>query len=546
MQVATFGSTCSPCSAQHVKNVNAEEFLDRYPQAVKAIIENHYVDDYLDSFKTVNEAIQIGCQVKMIHKDGGFEIRNFLSNSHAVLEGIDEAVFRECKELNLETTSGTESVLGMKWLTEDDCFTFSISTHAELRQILLASHVPTKREVLKVVMSLFDPLGLIANVIIHGRILMQNIWSSGAEWDDKINLALFEQWRQWITIISTLECLKIPRCLFPATNIDDLHTLQVHIFVDASSSAYSAVGYFRIVGKHGPHVALVTAKTKVAPLKAITIPKLELLAAVLGTRLLNSICSVHTLTTIKRFLWTDSSTVVAWIKSKQRKFNSYVAVRVGEILATTSADEWRWISTKDNVADDATRWGKGPNVTINNRWFNGPEFLYLDEANWPQPTLKATNTEEHLMIHQHTLSEPLIEVNRFSRWEKLMRAQAYVHRFIDNIKKKHRNMSIERGNILQEEIIRAENSLWRQSQAETFSNEIVILEKSKGQPQMKHPNVSKSSSIALRWPYMDVNGILRMRGRIDAASWTIITGNIAMQIEKPSSMKFASASKFPN
>ncbi|XP_055527534.1 uncharacterized protein LOC129720124 [Wyeomyia smithii] len=502
MQVATFGATCSPCSAQYVKNVNANEFIDRHPKAVKAITENHYVDDYLDSFKTVQEAIQVGSEVKMIHKNGGFEIRNFLSNSRVVLEGVNESVSGECKELNLETSCGAESVLGMKWLPKDDYFTYTLSTRDDLRQIMLSTYVPTKREVLRVTMSLFDPLGLIAYVIIHGRILMQNIWSSGADWDDKINSTLFNQWRQWITLLSSLELLRIPRCLFPSNEIDDLNTLQVHIFVDASSSAYSAVGYFRIDGKGGPHVSLVAAKTKVAPLKAITIPKLELYAAVLGTLLMNSICSRHTLTITKRFLWTDSSTVVAWIQSKQRKYTNYVAIRVEEILATTNVEELRWISTKNNVADDATRWGKGPNLKLSSRWFNGPEYLHKDESRWPQNASNVINIEP-LMIHQHTISFQLVELRRFSRWERLLHTQAYVLRFIDNIRRKQRKESIERGNLLQDELIRAENILLKQSQAEMFSDEIALLESSKGPPEKRHPTVSKSSIIVSRWPFMD-------------------------------------------
>ncbi|XP_062704441.1 uncharacterized protein LOC134286784 [Aedes albopictus] len=171
MDVATFGSTCSPVSVQFVKDLNAAEFSEQYPRAAVAITKHHYVDDYLDSFQTVQEATEVVNEVKLVHSKGGFELRNFLSNSGEVLQGIGEKSGDPIKELALERAENTESVLGMKWMPSVDCFTYTVNFREDLQWILNRNHVPTKREILRVVMSLFDPLGLVSFFLIQGKVL---------------------------------------------------------------------------------------------------------------------------------------------------------------------------------------------------------------------------------------------------------------------------------------------------------------------------------------------------------------------------------------
>ena len=520
MDVATFGSTSSPCSAQYVKNVNAEEFADEYPRAAYAI-HYHYVDDYLDSFVSREKAILIGKQVKMIHREGGFELRNFQSNDAQIAAEVGE-LSEECdKSLFLDKSEGVESVLGMRWTPSDDCFTYDLTMRRDLAIIIQEGHVPTKREVLRVVMSLFDPLGLIAFYLVHGKILMQEIWASGAQWDDVINERLYDRWVQWKRLLHQLSSIQVPRCYFPTAEAEVYRSLQVHVFVDASESAYSSVAYFRVESDHGPLVALVGAKSKVAPLKMLTIPRLELQAAVLGTRLLNSVISMHGLPVAQRFLWTDSATVLAWLQSEQRRYHQYVGFRIGEILSSTEVREWRWVPSKQNVADVATKSGPGPQIDSSNRWFFGPEFLQQPEQKWPQRCNPILSTEEDLRscnLHHSTANE-LVDVNRFSRWDRLLRSMAYAHRFVNNIRRCQRGESLERGALIQQELKTAEESLWRQAQRAFYSIEIPLLQKTSGRPEAFHEGIPKSSSIHKLWPFMDQDGILRKRSRLSAASW---------------------------
>lgn len=156
MMVVTFGLTCSPSQAQFIKNKNAMEFISEYPEAVNTIVNNHYVDDMLDCEHTLEAAEKRINEVKLIHKKGGFEIRNFLSNSKELLQRIGENTDQHDKNLNVSVELGTERVLVMFWNTATDCFTFSLQYTKINERILSGEIYPTKREVLRVLMSVFD------------------------------------------------------------------------------------------------------------------------------------------------------------------------------------------------------------------------------------------------------------------------------------------------------------------------------------------------------------------------------------------------------
>ncbi|XP_049292260.1 uncharacterized protein LOC125768526 isoform X2 [Anopheles funestus] len=522
MDVATFGSSCSPAAAQYVKNLNAQEYANEFPRATSSIINNHYVDDYLESFKTVEEAIKIVKEVKLVHSKGGFTLRRFLSNSPEVIKSIGDPANEKSKDLMLERGENTGSVLGMKWKIEDDVFTFSFSSNESIQRIVREDHIPTKREVLKVVMSLFDPMGLISFYLVHGKTLIQDIWVKGIDWDDEIPGDLQQRWRQWTNLFPHLEGLRIPRCYFHVPSTTRLDDIQLHVFVDASETAYCAVAYFRLEIDGKTQVGLIGGKTKVAPLKTISIPKLELKAAVLGCRMLTKIKEQHSFTIHRHYLWSDAGVCLAWIKSANpRRYQQFVSVRVGEILTTTDPRDWRWVPSKLNVADLATKWNTGPELTNENPWFTGPHFLHEPEAQWPVKQSVPETNEEARVTHLHIQQavHP-IDSSRFSLWSKLLRSTAYIVRYKDNLKRKVDGQPLELGVLRQEELRRAEQSLWKIAQNEAYPDEIAELRKTKGEPEGRHHVVSKSSPIYKKWPFMDEDGILRMRGRVAASSYT--------------------------
>ncbi|XP_058840859.1 uncharacterized protein LOC131696330 [Topomyia yanbarensis] len=210
MDVATFGATCSPCSAQYIKNTNALDYSERYPDAALAIVENTYVDDYLDSRDTIEEALNLAMDVRLIHSKAGFEIRNWQSNSEQILARVGEKAPHATKSFLAEKTAIAERILGMVWIPNEDVFAFTAQFRPDLQPLLSGAIIPTKRQVLQVVMSLFDPLGIVSTFTVHGKILIQDVWRSGVGWDDSIINEDFSNWQRWVKRTSELDC-----CIFP-------------------------------------------------------------------------------------------------------------------------------------------------------------------------------------------------------------------------------------------------------------------------------------------------------------------------------------------
>ncbi|XP_055605274.1 uncharacterized protein LOC129753482 [Uranotaenia lowii] len=355
MDVAIFGATCSPTHSQYVKNLNAAEHSTQYPRAAEAIIDSHYMDDYLQSVHTVEEAVQLASEVTEVHSKAGFDIVNWMSSNPKVLAEIGAINPSAVKNLRFDKESTGERLLGMVWKPESDVFKFALNFRDDVTKLVDDGYIPTKRQILSVVMSIYDPLGLVATFVIHGKILIQDVWRTKTGWDEKVPTNIQDQWRLWLAVLSKLEGVQINRCYFPGYTITSLDNIQLHIFVDASEKAYAAVAYFRIVDRGTIRCTLVSSKTKVAPLELHSMPRMELLAAVIGARLKKTIIQEHSLHIAKTFMWSDSSTVLSWIRSDVRRYRQYVAFRVNEILNLTTIDEWNWVPTRLNVADEATK-----------------------------------------------------------------------------------------------------------------------------------------------------------------------------------------------
>ncbi|XP_055589277.1 uncharacterized protein LOC129741562 [Uranotaenia lowii] len=516
MDVATFGSSCSPSSAQFVKNRNAMEFAEEFPDAAEAIIKHHYVDDWLDSVDTVQEACKLAADVEYVQSQGGFKIHNWLSNSPQFLEQIGERDLADTKNLNLDRS--TERVLGMLWRRSDDVFIFSLNNN------LSVVH-PTKREVLRAVMSVFDPLGLLAFFIVHGKIIIQDIWKTKTNWDEKITEELRDRWIQWTEQFEKLSEAKIPRCYFPNYPKDSVKDIQLHIFCDASEQAYASVAFLRAQIEGSIHCALVSGKSKVAPLKTVSIPRLELQAAVLGVRLQKLIKEFHRLSISRTVYWSDSQTVLSWIKSDHRRYRQYVACRIGEILTESSVDDWRWIPSKENVADDATKWGQGPNFSNESRWFRGPQFLYHPEGEWPTDCKISIETTEELAECLHHFSArsffQLIRWERFSSWQTLWRSVATILKFFDMLRAKAKKVSYVMGPVTSEELTRAEDIIFKLVQKEVYFQELsALLEKSQsGSKTRTQSTLNRNSKLFRLSPFLDERGIIRLESRIIAASY---------------------------
>ncbi|XP_029734329.2 uncharacterized protein LOC115269635 [Aedes albopictus] len=368
MDVGTFGATCSPCQAQFIKNRNAEENEEEFPEAAEAIKKKHYVDDYLDSFDTEKEAIKVALEVTEVHARGGFCIRNWHSNSDALLKRVGEPSAGQPKAISIDSESGAERVLGLLWLPKEDIIAFA-------RNQQLHDIAPTKRNILRCVMSLFDSQGILSHITIQGRMIIQDTWRNQTQWDDEVAEAIRLRWFRWIKLFEEVDQMRLHRSYFPGFTAAEVGPVELHVFTDASEEAFACAAYFRATIMGRVHVTLVMAKAKVAPLKSLSVPRLELMGALLGARLAKAVKEYHTFSIARRVMWTDSKTTLAWVQSQHRRYRQFVAFRVGEILNKTEATEWRYVPTQHNPADDATKWGKGPSVDVTSRWFRGPDYI---------------------------------------------------------------------------------------------------------------------------------------------------------------------------
>ncbi|XP_065088896.1 uncharacterized protein LOC135710301, partial [Ochlerotatus camptorhynchus] len=477
VQVMTFGATCSPSCAQFVKNTNAQRFESQYPRAVEVIVKDHYVDDLLSSVETEAEALELIRQIQFIHGQAGFDIRGWLSNSRHVSELLKEQPNSD-KNLNIDSELATEKVLGMWWNTAADVFTFRLSVKHE-QELLEGSRVPTKREILRTLMTIFDPLGLLGNLLMFLKVLLQEIWRSGTEWDEPIGEAQFIKWRIWLKELPKVEDVSIPRCYrIKTSNNVETNKIQLHIFVDASIEGYAAVAYLRFEENGVIECSLVTAKTRVAPLKFVSIPRLELQAAVVGARLAKSIAENHRLKIQERYFWTDSRDVLYWLASDHRRFSQFVGFRVGEILETTEIAEWNWIPSRKNVADDGTKWQRAPDLTPSGRWFRGPEFLWKPKQEWPGPPTDqhVSTVELRRTVNHHSVVEDVIRTENFSSWWRLLRRIVFIRRFPLNIRRKLNGQPKIVGSVTQEELLLAECYAYQCAQRSSYAEEIVILQ----------------------------------------------------------------------
>ncbi|XP_055645639.1 uncharacterized protein LOC129782532 [Toxorhynchites rutilus septentrionalis] len=522
MNVAIFGSTCSPCSAQFVKNLNASEHSTEFPRAATAVIENHYVDDYLDSVDTAEEAVQLADEVKTIHERGGFELRHWLSNAPEVLERIGEESSESSKNFVMGKCTNSERILGMILIPQEDIFSFAVQFRSDLKKLVDGNGYPTKRELLSLVMSIFDPLGLVANFVIHGKVLVQDVWRSGIEWDETIPEAIYPMWNRWILALQELSSVRINRSYFPGYDPKSLESIELHVFVDASMTAYAAAAYFRIIDRETVRCTLVASKTKVAPLKQLSVPGLELQADVIGTRLMKTIIESHTIPIRRKIFWSDSNIVLAWLRSDQHQFHQFVAFRVGEILEQSEASDWRKVPTRWNVSDEATKWGNGPVAAETCRWQRGPESLYKNERDWPEQEKNWVTSEEMRIVnlHHRTGTEEIFKFERFSKWERLLRTAAYVRRFRYNCQKKKNELTLPDPEILnREELLEAELTVVRLIQRESFANEYATLVFNQQVPMEQRKLIDKNSKLYKLCPFLGGDGVIRKDGRIGAAPW---------------------------
>lgn len=446
--------------------------------------------------------IQLKHDLCHLLRRGGFRLRKWTSNSLKLLESIP----KEDRELQIPLDiTNLESIktLGLHWNPIDDAFSFKVDLETE-------SKICTKRAILSLTAKLFDPIGWIAPTVIMFKILLQLIWVSGVSWDDNIPNHLHTSYLKLLSDIKNIENIKIPRWIYTSTKQT---TIELHGFCDASNQAYAAVIYSRIINNKGEiYSSIITSKTKVAPIKVISTPRLELCGAVLLTKLMSKTIESMKLENSTIKLWTDSTIVLAWIQNQPNKYKSFVANRVSEIQEKFNAKHWKYVPSSLNPADCATR-GLEPSILLQHvLWWKGPPFLSENESCWPEFKLqkvKFFDTEEkpiHAFITLTTQSL-LSTIERFSSFSSLVRVFALVLRFINNSRYSNKKNI---GAIQPKELSKASEIIIKAVQKVYFQSEITALK--------QNQRLLTTSKMLTLNPFLDTDNILRVGGRLHHSS----------------------------
>ncbi|BES97016.1 Retrotransposon protein [Nesidiocoris tenuis] len=424
LNTVTFGLSCSPFLAQRVLRQHALNHQQMYPEAAHIVLNNTYIDDATAGNDSLSHLIAVKAQLIEMLRLGGFELGKWTSNHPALLEATSsgERMVRLCQD-----SEDTTKILGMHWNPAVDSFSYDVRSPplGFTRRILLSS-----------VARLYDPLGYIGPVVFQAKRLLQLTWTADLGWDDQLPDTIQSAWRQFVTELPVLSDISIARPLPPSPSQRELL-----VFGDASAAGYCAVAYLRGQKRGQTTMTLLKAKTKLAPLKTLTIPRLELCAAVLVSRLVKSLLPLqHNLNFGPIFCFTDSSTVLAWLNLPPYQLQVFVSNRIQQILSITQPAWWSHVRGSDNPADVGSR-GISPAALKNHSlWWTGPEWCLHAIDQWPRPTAFPTEdlpeikrSAQALLALAPPVSAQFLDcARRHSSFPRFVRSIAYVKRFLHN------------------------------------------------------------------------------------------------------------------
>ncbi|XP_046801121.1 uncharacterized protein LOC124418533 [Lucilia cuprina] len=491
----TYGTASAPFLSVRVLEQLAIDYNKSHPNASKILLEDFYVDDVLTGASSEQQLKQYRDELVDLLQQAGFQLSKWVSNSDTL------------KQTNHNTPSflkdnDSTKVLGIHWYSDEDRIRYKICLGDP-------QHV-SKRTILSDVARIFDPLGLVSPVVIKFKILFQELWLMNLGWDDPLPPDIADVWMKYREDLRNLNRLRLPRFV-PNMNTD----ITLHGFSEASLKAYSAVIYCLVKDKHGNiKLSLIASKTRVSPLKQISLPRLELCGALLLTRLMKSVILSLPHTNIQLRAWCDSTVVLSWLSVQPITLKTFVGNRTAEILETLPRSAWGHVCSKENPADCASR-GLMMNQLLNHDlWWSGPTFLKTSqqpESDSSQATINNTEVEAEmktttthsLTTRQHP-TERLLErtLANTSSWWKLLRIAAYVRRFVNLRVRKVKNPNTF---LTFDEIAQANITCLKMAQ-DYFSSERIKLQRGL--------DLDKGSKLTRLSPYIDELGLLRVGGRI--------------------------------
>jgi hypothetical protein len=490
-----FGAKSSP----FILNATILKHIIETPSSIsEAIKKNIYVDNVVNSFKTESEASDFYKQSRLLLTKGGFNLRSWQSNSTDVMSAA--------KQDNVQDEDIPTNVLGIKWDVNTDTLRLNpIDMHPP--------EIPTKRNIVSFMSKTYDPLGFVSPILVKAKMLVQELWKEKMDWDEPVGEDIKVQWDPIAQSIQRVSDISFTRRINMSTTSEQ-EPVILHVFSDASMKAYGAVAYIQ----NQDEVSLMMSKARVAPIKTLTVPQLELTAAVIASRLANHIISSlqNEANTIQLHMWSDSQIVLHWIRSN-KILPKFVSNRVKQIIELTKPDQWNYCPTDHNPADILSRGCTAEELVNSKLWWKGPTWLsstvemqqikdlhILTTMTSSQPDFSDDNPHTNIESNEQNI-QSVFDINRYSSYSRLRRVTAWMFRFINNLRKKDK----EHGTLKVHELTNAEHYIIKDCQLSAFPEVIKYLKQgSKG----KQPSIIEQLRL-----YVDDNGIIRSDGRIHNA-----------------------------
>lgn len=492
LTTVTYGLACAPFLALRTFNQLIEDEGENFPLAIPPLTKGRYVDDIFGGADSIPQAQNIVEQLNSLCMAGGFPLQKWISNHSAILESIP---------LNQQTSSASVQfedsaiihILGLCWNPSSNTFQFSITSSTK--------SIVTKRTILSTIAKIFDPLGLLAPITISAKILIQELWTIKLGWDDPLPFSVLDKWTLFQEHLQDIPKLIFLRWLTIKQNQD----IEIHGFCDASQLAMCAAIYVKTKGPEDKnHTHLICAKTKVAPIKKMTIPRLELTAAFLLTQLVSKVMNTLQLNRTPVFLWTDSAVVHTWINSHPSRWKEFVHNRVRHIQETLPQATWKFIPGVANPSDYGTRGFTASQLIQHTSWWTGSAWLSQEPSTWPQepqPVHRKENLEERasqVLVANQELKRPWNLINKYSNLTRLLRITAWCMRAIA-LFRRSQNFT---PNITTEELETAKVYWIKNVQQSSFQQELKSL--SRG------CSLSRSNLLLRLTPFLDTDGLLRI------------------------------------
>ncbi|XP_061726239.1 uncharacterized protein LOC133531837 [Cydia pomonella] len=497
LNTVTYGTASAPYLSTRCLLQLAQDSLDKQTQ--DAISKDFYVDDFLSGSHSIADTVSLCQKVTDTLRSAKFNLRKWQSNSEQILKQIkNEPSLNHTVNLSEKELSKT---LGISWHCTQDTLTFQIN--------ISVPSVVTKRTILSAIAQIFDPLGLVTPCIVEAKILMQKLWVDKMDWDQPLSGSLLTSWNNFAKTLPNLNNVNIPRWIL----CESFASIEFHIFTDASERAYGACLYVRSVAGDGSVcVRLLASKSKIAPIKATTIPRLELCAALLGTRLCTKVLESLTLKPERCIFWCDSMIVLGWLKSSPALLRPFVKNRISEIQDSFQQECWRYVPSKENSADLVSRGLDADLIQTSSLWWSGPSFLASDSSHWPttpgsesETSLPEIITHKSFVITSSNSDDAnAIQtlINNRSDYAKIQRVIAYIKRFTYNCQNASNK---KQGYLTASELSAASTLILRISQQTAFPEDYELLKSGKELP--------KQSRLKSLSPFYDA-GLIRVGGRL--------------------------------